>query len=75
MLTASLGAKVRIARKEANLTPEQLAVALGVSAATIFRIERDDSDVTVARLHLIAQATGKPIGHFLDNGKRERATA
>lgn len=70
-MNASLGVKVRNARREAGLTPEQLAVGLGVSAATIFRIERDASDVTVSRLGLIAQATGKPISHFLDGTPSE----
>ncbi len=62
----SIGTKVRDARKAAKLSPESLAVALDVSAATIFRIERDATDVTVARLALIAKATGRPISYFLN---------
>lgn len=64
-MSASLGTQVRNARKEAQLKPEDLAVALGVSVATVFRIERGDSDVSVKRLQKIAEATRKPLGYFL----------
>lgn len=62
----SIGTRVREARKEANVSPEQLAVALGVSTATVFRIERDDSDLSVKRLEVIAKTTQKPIAYFLN---------
>ncbi len=62
----SIGTKVRTARREAKMSPEELAVALGVSSATMFRIERDATDVTVQRLALIAEATGRPMSYFLN---------
>lgn len=64
-MSASLGAQVKSARVGAGLSPEALAVELGVSAATVFRIERGDSDVSVKRLQKIAEATQKPLGYFL----------
>ncbi len=63
----SLGTKVRNARREAKIPPEVLAVALGVSVATVFRIERDVSDISVKRLGQISAATGKPISYFIGN--------
>ncbi len=63
----SLGTKVRNARREAQIPPEVLAVALGVSVATVFRIERDVSDISVKRLGQIAEVTGQPISYFIGN--------
>lgn len=65
MVNASLGSRIRSARKDAGISPEALAVDLGVSAATIFRIERDATDVSVKRLGRIAEVTGKPISYFI----------
>lgn len=68
-MQVTLGERVREARKAAGLSPEQLAVALDVSSATMFRIERDATDVTVQRLAKIAEATRRPMSYFLNGEK------
>lgn len=61
-----IGERIKRARVHAGLTPEELAVALGVSSATMYRIERGTSGVKVDRLEAIAETTGKTLGYFLD---------
>lgn len=68
-MASTLGTKIKEARKSAGLSPEQLAVALNVSVATLFRIERGTTDVTVGRLWLIAHETGHPVAYFLNNSE------
>lgn len=65
-MTSSVGAKVKEAREQAGLSPEQLAVEIGVSVATLFRIQRG-CDVKVERLAAIARATRKPLSFFLQD--------
>ncbi|MSQ83590.1 MAG: XRE family transcriptional regulator [Myxococcales bacterium] len=60
---AHIGERVRLARKSAGLTQQDLALGSGVSRATIARIEADQGGVTLATLTRIAAALG---GRFVD---------
>lgn len=60
--------RVRAARKEAGLSREQVAQALGLSMSTIIRIETGRADIGYRRLVALAELTGKPVGFFVGNG-------
>ena len=63
-----LATRIRVARKEAGLSREHLAGKVGVSLSTVVRWETMRTRrLSVARLAQIAEATGKPIGWFLEN--------
>jgi transcriptional regulator with XRE-family HTH domain len=65
-----LAEKIRKARKDADLSREELAAALGVSLVTVVRIETGRTmNVSAVRLLGIAKATKKPLAFFL--GKAE----
>lgn len=60
-----LASRIRVARTEAGLTREQMAVTLGVSLPTIQRWETGRAEPSFRRVQEIAAATGKPIGWFV----------
>lgn len=69
-----LATKIRLARNEANLSREQLAVALGCSLSTIVRHETGRTQrIGTSRLFLIAKTTGKPIAWFFENDEEDAA--
>ena len=49
-----------VARKIANLTQKQLAVAVGVSESTVINWEKGRSEPTVSQAILVGEATGIP---------------
>jgi transcriptional regulator with XRE-family HTH domain len=66
LVKRSIGELIREARHEAQLSADGLAYQLGVTANTVYRWERNDHEVTMAKLRLIGVATGKPLAYFLD---------
>lgn len=67
-LAFRLGAMLKEARKEANLTQEELAEKTGTKKSYISRIERGSSDIQISTFHrLIEIGLGKrlniSIGH------------
>lgn len=71
-MTNVLGSRIRKARHLAKLTPEQMAMELGVSVGTLFRYERGEAlNLSVGRLARIAAVTEKPMAYFL-NGDEEK---
>ena len=72
-----LSTKIQTARKQANLTREQLAVALGVSLSTVVRYETGRTDrIPMKTLYRLAQSTGKPLDWFFSgDGDAEEAVA
>lgn len=65
-----LGARIRRARKEAGFDSiEAFAHALGYSWITVSRYERGVSEITVARLHHIADVLDVPISALVDGEK------
>lgn len=57
-LLTSLGQNLRAARRDANLTQEQLAALVGVSRALIASIEAGYVNVSIKRLVGLADALG-----------------
>lgn len=64
---ASIGAKIRNARKEAGLTQVELAKKTSLSRSYIGDIEKDRYNPSVATLRAIADATGVPVESILGN--------
>lgn len=64
---ASIGAKIRNARKEAGLTQVELAKKTSLSRSYIGDIEKDRYNPSVATLQAIADATGVPVESILGN--------
>ena len=63
------GHRVRAARHAKKLTREQLAVEIGVSHATISRVERGLGDVAAGTAFLISQTLNVPLEElFTENG-------
>ena len=61
-----LGRRIREARKAADLTPEEMAVRLDISMATLFRYERGNTKrISYERLAAISDVTGRPVSWFL----------
>lgn len=52
---------IRLARKNAKLSREKLAVEAGVSVSTLVRLERDDRLPNVAALARIAARVSVPV--------------
>jgi len=71
-LQAKLGAKIRQARREANLSQRQLAARLpDISHTAISEWERGVSRTSVDSLLKIAQALQKPLSYFLTDIEEE----
>jgi len=63
-----LGARIRRLRREAGFDSiESFAHALGMSWITVSRYERGISEISVERLHRIADVLKLPIGRLLDD--------
>ncbi|QPC83681.1 helix-turn-helix transcriptional regulator [Phototrophicus methaneseepsis] len=63
-LKKQLGARVRKARREADLKQEELAEMLGTSQAVISNVENGVSTIDAPDLPKWARALGKPLMYF-----------
>ncbi len=59
-----VSARIRDARKEANMTQDQLAEKTGIPQSHISRLEQGDHSPTFKTLEKIAAAVGRPVSHF-----------
>ena len=64
-----IGALLRQARTEADLTQEDLAEILNCLPGRIAEYERGKQPVPIAELELAAQHLNVPLGHFLDGDR------
>ena len=65
-LAPTLGARIRIARREAGYrNVESIAVLLKVGQRTVQRWETDQSEPSISRLREIAALTSRPLAYFL----------
>jgi transcriptional regulator with XRE-family HTH domain/Zn-dependent peptidase ImmA (M78 family) len=62
---AALGARITMAREEAELTQGALAAQLGVDRTSLVRIESGERKVTAAELAMIASIVDRPIDWFV----------
>jgi transcriptional regulator with XRE-family HTH domain len=62
-----VGALLRQARLEADLTQKDLAEVIGCSPGSLSSYEYGDRPIPVAELELIARHLNLPMEHFLDN--------
>lgn len=63
-----VGARIRDARIQANLTQEALAERVGVERRTIVRIELGITSPPLDRILAIARALGVPSGSLMPDG-------
>lgn len=56
---------IKQARKYGGLTQEQAALALGVCRHRYMKIEKDQSEATVAELNCLSRITGIPLRDFI----------
>jgi len=61
-----LGQRIKLARSEANMTQEDLAVATGILQKSISRYETGLALPTLETLEKLSEALGKSFGYFLD---------
>jgi len=72
----SFGAKVRQSRKQANMTQEDLAEAVGRSVDTISNIERGAASTRIATAALIAETLNLSLSELFEFpifGEKDRA--
>lgn len=61
----AIGARVRGARDDADLTQEELGELAGIDNKTVHRIEYAISDPSLTVLLRIARAVGVPLAHLV----------
>ena len=72
----TLGEKLKIARKQAGLSQEQLSEKLGVSRSAVAKWETDNGIPDVDNLKTLSRLLNVSIDYMLDNGEAiERAIA
>lgn len=64
-MQATIGGRCRLARKEANLTQDELAEALGVSQRTVVRYEGNQQEAPASYVAGVAKITGADPGYLL----------
>lgn len=69
----TLAAKIQTARTDADLTPAQLAILVGVTKRAVTMWENGERAPTFKFLQRIAEATDRPLQWFAD--EREEAKA
>lgn len=65
-MLGDLGSRIRMLRKERQLTTERLAETAGVSAGLISQIERGNGNPSFATLVQLAHGLQMPIGQLLE---------
>jgi transcriptional regulator with XRE-family HTH domain len=65
-IVSGIGPKLRLLRKQAGLSLQQLAVRADVSAAAIHKIEQSGMVPTITTLLKLAGALGRPVAYFVD---------
>ncbi|MBN1681252.1 MAG: transcriptional regulator [Anaerolineae bacterium] len=65
-----IGALLRAAREQVNLTPEQLAGEAGISAGDVTAFELGQRTIPVPVLTTLAQACRVSLSYFLEDGNR-----
>ena len=65
----TLGEKLKIARKQAGLSQEQLSEKLGVSRSAVAKWETDNGIPDVDNLKTLSRLLNVSIDYMLDNGE------
>ena len=60
-----IGKRVKTKRKEANLSLQELAEQVGLTASFLSKVEREESSPSIESLQKISQALDTPIFYFL----------
>ncbi len=71
-LKKSLGARIRLARRQAGLTQKELGIQIGVSSVAISDWERGLTQPTAILLWQVGNAVGQPAAFFLKDLAPER---
>lgn len=66
-----IAARIRRARRQADLTLDRLGEIVGTSRHHLIRLEKGDHRPRAGMLERIAEATGKPVDYFLVEGSGE----
>lgn len=67
---ATIGERIRDARTARGWKQKHLAAEVSVEPITVSRWERGATSPDLDVLRLVADATGKPLGFFLEEGER-----
>jgi transcriptional regulator with XRE-family HTH domain len=60
-----IGKRIKAKRKEANLSLQELAEQVGLTASFLSKVEREESSPSIESLRKIGRALGVPIFYFL----------
>lgn len=61
----AIGAHIRAARLQANMTQEQVALEIGIDRPSIVEIEAGHRNMTINTLLRIADTLGVPVAHLV----------
>lgn len=64
-MTRTLGARIRKAREQAQLSQPQLGRILGKSTASVYRWEHDETEPSVTTLRQVASALRVPVAELI----------
>ena len=67
-LLASVGRRIKVARENAGMTSQALAIAASVSVNTVWRWEKGTHDLGVPQLVRVAGLLGVTASHLLGEG-------
>ena len=67
-----LGERIRTARAQKGWKQKHLAASVSVEPITVSRWERGATTPDLDALGLVAEATGKPLSYFVEDGTRAR---
>lgn len=70
METRGIGRKIRLYRQQCGVTQMELADRIGVSYQQVQKYEKEQSQVSIDRLYLVARALGTPLRFFLPEDDR-----
>jgi transcriptional regulator with XRE-family HTH domain len=74
LILEKIGTKIRSIRQSKNLTQEQMADLLNMSHSGYSKIERGETDMTLARLEEIAKIFGTSPSEVLQFGESQNIT-
>jgi transcriptional regulator with XRE-family HTH domain len=74
-MDVEIGTRIRIARRERQLSQKALGTAVGITFQQMQKYEKGDNRVSVTRLYRIAEQLGLPLSYFVDGLKPRRAEA
>lgn len=66
LIDIHVGRRVRLRRKQLDMSQERLATGLGLTFQQVQKYERGDNRISASKLYEMARELGVPVGYFYD---------